>query len=77
MFRMPNTPSLTRTLAASAVLAIGLTLSGGAFAQNAVANQNLSACALELTEQDVTYDPSYFSIDYPDGHIPSDGSTAN
>ncbi|WP_299435711.1 DUF1287 domain-containing protein [uncultured Maribacter sp.] len=33
---------------------------------------NLSAAALELTNQDVTYDPSYFSIDYPNGDVPSD-----
>ena len=32
----------------------------------------LSDCALELTEQNVIYDPSYFSIDYPNGDIPSD-----
>ena len=32
----------------------------------------LSDCALELTKQDVTYDPSYFSIDYPNGDVPSD-----
>ncbi len=33
---------------------------------------NLSDSALELTKQNVTYDPSYFSIDYPNGDIPSD-----
>ena len=33
---------------------------------------NLSESALELTKQQVTYDPSYFSIDYPNGDIPSD-----
>ena len=33
---------------------------------------NLSTCALELTKQKVTYDPSYFSIDYPNGDVPSD-----
>jgi uncharacterized protein YijF (DUF1287 family) len=32
----------------------------------------LSASALKLTEQEVTYDPSYFLIDYPNGDIPSD-----
>jgi uncharacterized protein YijF (DUF1287 family) len=32
----------------------------------------LSLSALKLTEQEVTYDPSYFSIDYPNGNIPSD-----
>ncbi|NAS29565.1 DUF1287 domain-containing protein [Flavobacteriaceae bacterium R38] len=32
----------------------------------------LSDCALELIEQKVTYDPSYFSIDYPNGDVPAD-----
>lgn len=32
---------------------------------------NLSQAALELTNQNVTYDPSYFSIDYPNGDVPS------
>lgn len=32
----------------------------------------LSDCALELTQQKVTYDPSYFSINYPNGDIPAD-----
>ncbi len=27
--------------------------------------------ALALTEQQVTYDPSYFSLDYPNGDVPS------
>lgn len=31
----------------------------------------LSDAALELTEQAVIYDPGYFSIDYPNGDIPS------
>lgn len=33
---------------------------------------SLSDCALALTKQKVTYDPSYFSIDYPNGDVPSD-----
>ncbi|TYA84245.1 DUF1287 domain-containing protein [Seonamhaeicola marinus] len=33
---------------------------------------NLSQSALELTKQKVTYDPSYFSIAYPNGDVPSD-----
>jgi hypothetical protein len=33
--------------------------------------KNLSDAALELTKQKVTYDPSYFSISYPNGDIPS------
>ena len=32
----------------------------------------LSVSALELMKQAVTYDPGYFSIDYPDGDIPGD-----
>lgn len=31
-----------------------------------------SEAALALTKQQVTYDPSYFSIDYPNGDVPSD-----
>lgn len=41
-------------------------------AQSAVQEATLSDCALELTKQKVTYDPSYFSIAYPNGDIPSD-----
>jgi len=36
------------------------------------AQTNLSQGALQLTKQEVTYDPSYFSISYPNGDIPSD-----
>jgi uncharacterized protein YijF (DUF1287 family) len=32
----------------------------------------LSVSALELTKQEVTYDPDYYSIDYPNGDIPAD-----
>jgi uncharacterized protein len=32
----------------------------------------LSEAAIELTQVKVTYDPSYFSIPYPNGDIPSD-----
>lgn len=32
--------------------------------------ENLSAAALELTKQDVVYDPAYFTISYPNGDIP-------
>ena len=34
--------------------------------------QNISEAALKLTQQKVTYDPSYFSIAYPGGDVPSD-----
>lgn len=42
------------------------------FPQTEVKEATLSNYALELTKQQVTYDPSYFSIDYPNGDIPSD-----
>lgn len=32
----------------------------------------LSKSAMELTKQQVVYDPSYFSIGYPNGDVPSD-----
>jgi uncharacterized protein len=32
----------------------------------------LSDAALELTKQHVDYDPTYFSIDYPNGDVPAD-----
>jgi uncharacterized protein YijF (DUF1287 family) len=34
-------------------------------------SEKLSMAALELTKVKVEYDPSYFSIDYPNGDIPS------
>jgi len=39
--------------------------------QNETKQIALSDAALELTKQDVTYDPSYFSITYPNGDIPN------
>ncbi|MGJ8737726.1 DUF1287 domain-containing protein [Zobellia laminariae] len=42
------------------------------FSQTEVAQIDLSDGALGLTEQNVTYDPSYFSIDYPNGDVPSE-----
>ena len=43
------------------------------FSQTEVTQQlNLSACALELIHQNVMYDPSYFSISYPNGDVPYD-----
>lgn len=41
------------------------------FSQVATKQLSLSQAALELTNQEVTYDPSYFSIDYPNGDVPS------
>jgi uncharacterized protein YijF (DUF1287 family) len=34
--------------------------------------KKLSAAAIELTKQKVSYDPSYFSIKYPNGDVPAD-----
>ncbi len=34
-------------------------------------NTRLSNAGLELTKQEVTYDPAYLSIDYPNGDVPS------
>jgi uncharacterized protein len=40
------------------------------FAQNDF-SQKLSSAALELTKQQVQYDPQYFSIAYPNGDVPA------
>lgn len=40
-------------------------------AQNNWASQ-LSKAALELTKDDVVYDPSYYQIPYPNGDVPAD-----
>lgn len=42
------------------------------FSQNVIQKLNLSDAALELTKHKVIYDPSYFSINYPNGDVPSD-----
>src|SRR5690606_29194682 len=42
------------------------------FSQNSTDSFTLSNAALSLTKQNVSYDPSYFSIDYPNGDVPSD-----
>ena len=39
--------------------------------QNAIQKLTLSEAALEITKQKVIYDPSYFSIPYPNGDVPS------
>ena len=41
------------------------------FSQKEEGNVRLAESALELTKQNVTYDPSYYSIDYPNGDVPS------
>ncbi len=45
-----------------------LFLSFQTFAQNFYTD--LSHCATELTQENVIYDPSYFSISYPNGDVP-------
>ncbi len=35
-------------------------------------SKKLSSAAIELTQQQVEYDPQYFSIKYPNGDVPSD-----
>jgi uncharacterized protein len=42
-----------------------------AIAQESFAKK-LSVAAVELTKQNVVYDPSYFSIPYPNGDVPAD-----
>lgn len=42
------------------------------FGQNTTEASTLSNAAISLTKQSVTYDPSYFSIDYPNGDVPVD-----
>lgn len=32
--------------------------------------QQVSACAMDIVDQNIIYDPSYFSIEYPNGDIP-------
>ncbi|AZQ57334.1 DUF1287 domain-containing protein [Maribacter sp. MJ134] len=40
--------------------------------QTTVQSATLSDYALELTNQRVSYDPSYFALKYPNGDVPSD-----
>lgn len=54
---------------AVAILTACLAITIG-FAQSFV--EKLSDAAIKLTEQEVVYDPSYFSIAYPNGDIPAD-----
>lgn len=54
------------------IFLISLVLSVVCFAQTEVSQAEISDCALELTKQKVTYDPSYFSIGYPNGDVPDD-----
>lgn len=43
---------------------------GNLFAQENF-SEKLSNAAIELTKQQVQYDPQYFSIDYPNGDVPA------
>lgn len=54
------------------ILFILYLISLSALGQTAAGGRSLSKAALHLTEQNVSYDPSYFSIDYPNGDVPSD-----
>ncbi len=45
---------------------------GSSYAQIITNEITLNDAALSLTKQQVTYDPSYFSIKYPNGDVPSD-----
>jgi len=48
-----------------------LFVSTSSFSQSFSKAQQVSNSALALTKQNVTYDPSYFSINYPNGDVPS------
>lgn len=58
---------------ATLILAVSLTLAG--YTQSPADEgdffNKLSDAAIELTKTKTEYDPSYFSIDYPNGDIPS------
>ncbi len=49
-----------------------LLISGYTYGQVNAQQKKLSKAALALTHQEVTYDPRYFSIDYPNGDVPAD-----
>lgn len=53
------------------ILLLSLLIPLSAQAQTAFTD-SLSAAAFSLTKQQVIYDPSYFSIDYPNGDVPAD-----
>lgn len=54
------------------LLLLFLSLTFCVIAQEADFYKRLSAAAIELTKDKVTYDPRYFSIPYPNGDVPSD-----
>lgn len=53
-----------------ALLPLLLTLSSVSFAQDSFFTRLVDA-GISLSQDDVIYDPSYFSIDYPNGDVPS------
>lgn len=50
---------------------LGLTLVSHSLVAQENFGTRLSAAAIELTKQKVVYDPSYFSIPYPNGDVPA------
>ncbi|GAA0872285.1 DUF1287 domain-containing protein [Gangjinia marincola] len=40
--------------------------------QTLFTGEELASCAVELIKDDVTYDPAYFAMDYPNGDVPAD-----
>ncbi len=52
-------------------LLIWLLLNGVSGYSQSDFSERLSKASIGLTEQQVTYDPSYFSIGYPNGDVPS------
>ena len=64
-----NSKQLTiNTLRTTLVLFL---LSIGIYAQDGDFYNHLSDAAIELTKDKVTYDPSYFTIPYPNGDVPA------
>jgi uncharacterized protein len=62
----------TQCTMANALLVIALlSINQDLIAQD-IFPKKLSNAAIELTKQQVSYDPSYFSIPYPNGDVPAD-----
>lgn len=64
-----NKPTCTTQLY---ILSILLLFSLSAYTQNDDFYKRLSKAAIELTKDKVTYDPSYYTIPYPNGDVPPD-----
>jgi len=54
------------------LITLSILLSYPSFSQDTSFQEKLCSAAIELTKQDVVYDPAYFSIPYPNGDIPAD-----